>query len=67
MIRISTRPSLVTLGVAMLATGLAPCNVCLSEPFVSGIVRMKPDESGMEMFAGGVRARVMVSTGDFQA
>jgi glucose/arabinose dehydrogenase len=36
----------------------APCNVCLSEQFVSTIVRMKPDGSGMETFAEGVRNTV---------
>ena len=29
----------------------APCNVCLSPPMVSAIVRMKPDGSGHEVFA----------------
>jgi glucose/arabinose dehydrogenase len=36
----------------------APCNVCLSPPMVSAIVRMKPDGSGMEAFAEGVRNSV---------
>lgn len=36
----------------------APCNVCLSPPLVSSIVRMKPDGSAMEMFAEGVRNSV---------
>ncbi len=36
----------------------APCNVCLSPPMVSSIVRMKPDGSGMEVFAEGVRNTV---------
>jgi glucose/arabinose dehydrogenase len=36
----------------------APCNVCLSPPMVSAIVRMKPDGSGMEVFAEGVRNSV---------
>ena len=36
----------------------APCNVCTSPPLVSAIVRMKPDGSGMEMFAEGVRNSV---------
>jgi glucose/arabinose dehydrogenase len=36
----------------------APCNVCLSPPMVSSIVRMKPDGSGMEVFADGVRNSV---------
>jgi glucose/arabinose dehydrogenase len=36
----------------------APCNVCLSPPMVSAIVRMKPDGSGMESFAEGVRNSV---------
>jgi glucose/arabinose dehydrogenase len=36
----------------------APCNVCQSPPMVSAIVRMKPDGSGMEVFAEGVRNSV---------
>jgi glucose/arabinose dehydrogenase len=36
----------------------APCNVCASPPLVSAIVRMKPDGSGMETFAEGVRNSV---------
>ncbi len=36
----------------------APCNVCLSPPLVSAIVRMKPDGSQMEVFAEGVRNSV---------
>ena len=36
----------------------APCNVCTSPPMVSTIVRMKPDGSGMEVFAEGVRNSV---------
>ncbi len=36
----------------------APCNVCLSPPLVSAIVRMKPDGSAMEVFAEGVRNSV---------
>ena len=36
----------------------APCNVCQSPPMVSAIVRMKPDGSGMEAFAEGVRNSV---------
>ena len=36
----------------------APCNVCLSPPHVSAIVRMKPDGSGLETFAEGVRNSV---------
>jgi glucose/arabinose dehydrogenase len=36
----------------------APCNVCLSPPMVSAIVRMKPDGSGTEVFADGVRNSV---------
>jgi len=36
----------------------APCNVCLSPPMISTIVRMKPDGSGMETFADGVRNTV---------
>ena len=36
----------------------APCNVCLSEPMVSTILRMKPDGSDLEVFAEGVRNSV---------
>lgn len=36
----------------------APCNVCLSPPMVSAIVRMKPDGSDLEVFAEGVRNSV---------
>jgi glucose/arabinose dehydrogenase len=36
----------------------APCNVCLSPPMVSAIVRMKPDGSNLESFADGVRNSV---------
>ena len=36
----------------------APCNVCLSPPMVSTIVRMKPDGSNLEVFAEGVRNTV---------
>ena len=36
----------------------APCNVCVSPPMVSAIVRMKPDGSGMEAFAEGIRNSV---------
>jgi glucose/arabinose dehydrogenase len=36
----------------------APCNVCESPGLVSSIVRMKPDGSGMEMFAEGIRNSV---------
>lgn len=36
----------------------APCNVCLSPPLVSSIIRMKPDGSDMELFADGVRNTV---------
>ncbi len=36
----------------------APCNVCTSPSMVSSIVRMKPDGSGMEVFAEGVRNSV---------
>jgi glucose/arabinose dehydrogenase len=36
----------------------APCNVCLSPPMVSTIVRMKPDGSNLETFAEGVRNTV---------
>ena len=36
----------------------APCNVCLSPPMVSTILRMKPDGSNLEVFAEGVRNTV---------
>ena len=36
----------------------APCNVCVSPPMVSAIIRMKPDGSGQEVFAEGVRNSV---------
>ena len=36
----------------------APCNVCESPAMVSAIVRMKPDGTGMEAFAEGVRNSV---------
>ncbi|HEX9705231.1 MAG TPA: PQQ-dependent sugar dehydrogenase [Gemmatimonadales bacterium] len=36
----------------------APCNVCLSPPMVSTILRMKPDGSDLEVFAEGVRNTV---------
>lgn len=36
----------------------APCNVCVSPPMVSTILRMKPDGSNLEVFAEGVRNTV---------
>jgi len=36
----------------------APCNVCLPGAMVSSILRMKPDGSGLEMFAEGIRNSV---------
>jgi glucose/arabinose dehydrogenase len=36
----------------------APCNVCVSPPLVSSILRMKPDGSNLEVFAEGVRNSV---------
>jgi len=36
----------------------APCNVCVSPPMVSTILRMKPDGTAMEVFAEGVRNTV---------
>jgi glucose/arabinose dehydrogenase len=37
----------------------APCNVCLrEEPFFATIMRMKPDGTGLEVFASGVRNSV---------
>jgi glucose/arabinose dehydrogenase len=36
----------------------APCNVCQSPPLVSAIIRMKPDGTGTEAYAEGVRNSV---------
>ena len=36
----------------------SPCNVCLSEPMIATILRMKPDGSNLEVFAEGVRNTV---------
>jgi len=36
----------------------APCNVCVSPPMVSTILRMKPDGTVLEVFAEGVRNSV---------
>jgi glucose/arabinose dehydrogenase len=36
----------------------APCNVCLSPPMVSNILRMKADGSNLEVFAEGIRNSV---------
>ena len=36
----------------------APCNVCLTPPMVSTILRMRPDGSHLEVFAAGVRNTV---------
>jgi len=36
----------------------APCNVCVSPPMVSTILRMKPDGTDLEVFAEGVRNSV---------
>lgn len=36
----------------------APCNVCVSPPMVSAILRMNPDGSDLEVFAEGVRNSV---------
>jgi glucose/arabinose dehydrogenase len=36
----------------------APCNVCVSPPMVSAILRMKPDGSNLEVFAEGIRNTV---------
>lgn len=36
----------------------APCNVCLSPPLVSTLLRMKPDGSDLEVYAEGVRNSV---------
>jgi glucose/arabinose dehydrogenase len=44
-------------GLLYMSVG-APCNVCLSDPLVSTILRMKPDGSNMEVFAAGVRNSV---------
>lgn len=39
-------------------TAGAPCNVCVSPPMVSTILRMKPDGSSLEVFAEGIRNTV---------
>jgi glucose/arabinose dehydrogenase len=44
-------------GLLYMSVG-APCNVCLSPPMVSTILRMKPDGSNLEVFAEGVRNSV---------
>jgi glucose/arabinose dehydrogenase len=44
-------------GLLYMSVG-APCNVCLSPPLMSTIVRMKPDGSNLEVFAAGVRNSV---------
>jgi glucose/arabinose dehydrogenase len=44
-------------GLLYMSVG-APCNVCLSPPLVSAILRMKPDGSDLEVFAEGVRNSV---------
>ena len=44
-------------GLLYMSVG-APCNVCLSDPLVSAILRMKPDGSNLEVFASGVRNSV---------
>lgn len=44
-------------GLLYMSVG-APCNVCLSPPQVSTILRMKPDGSDLEVFAEGVRNSV---------
>lgn len=36
----------------------SPCNVCLPAPNVAAIVRMKPDGTGLETFAEGIRNSV---------
>ena len=36
----------------------APCNVCASTPLVAAIIRMRPDGTGTESFAEGVRNSV---------
>jgi len=36
----------------------SPCNVCLAPPMTAAILRMKPDGSGLEVFAEGVRNSV---------
>jgi glucose/arabinose dehydrogenase len=42
-------------GLLYVAVG-APCNICKrEEPLFASIARMKPDGSGLEVFAGGVR------------
>ena len=44
-------------GMLYMSVG-APCNTCLSDPMVSAILRMQPDGSELEVFAGGVRNSV---------
>jgi glucose/arabinose dehydrogenase len=44
-------------GLLYLSVG-APCNVCVSPPMVSTILRMRPDGSNLEVFAEGVRNTV---------
>jgi glucose/arabinose dehydrogenase len=44
-------------GLLYMSVG-APCNVCLSPPLVSAILRMKPDGSHLEVFAEGIRNSV---------
>lgn len=44
-------------GLLYMSVG-APCNVCLTPPMVSAIVRMKPDGSNLEVFAQGIRNTV---------
>jgi glucose/arabinose dehydrogenase len=44
-------------GLLYISVG-APCNVCLSPPLVSAILRMKPDGSHLEVFAEGIRNSV---------
>ncbi|NUS97245.1 MAG: sorbosone dehydrogenase family protein [Gemmatimonadaceae bacterium] len=44
-------------GLLYMSVG-APCNVCLSPPMVSTILRMRPDGSKLEVFAEGVRNTV---------
>ena len=36
----------------------APCNVCAPPPMVAAILRMKPDGSGLETYAEGIRNSV---------
>jgi glucose/arabinose dehydrogenase len=44
-------------GLLYMSVG-APCNICMPKPMEAAILRMKPDGSGLEVFAEGVRNTV---------